>query len=118
INFSIVCMSGSPCSACLVLRSLPAWGSVCLDTMPHETLPTIDELNQMDDLSAWALYKTEIHHISYLTREEQAEYVADAQAGSTDATHALILNCLNWTMRRARAIHRDREPQHTDGMDL
>src|ERR1700686_4401717 len=28
-----------------------AWGSVCLDTMPHETLPTIDELNRMDDLS-------------------------------------------------------------------
>lgn len=86
--------------------------------MPHETLPTLDDLNRMDDLSGAALYRTEVQRLPYLTREQQADYVGAAQAGDTDATHALILNCLNWTMRRARAIHRDREPLHTDVMDL
>jgi RNA polymerase sigma factor (sigma-70 family) len=86
--------------------------------MPHETLPTIDELNRMDDLSGAVLYRLEVQRIPYLSREQQADYVGAAQAGDTDATHALILNCLNWTMRRARAIYRDREPQHTDAMDL
>jgi len=86
--------------------------------MPHETLPTIDELNRMDDLSGSTMYRAEVQRIPYLTREEQTDYVAAAQSGNTDATHALILNCLNWVQRRARAIYRDREPQHTDVMDL
>ncbi len=86
--------------------------------MAHETLPTLDDLNRMDDLSGAALYRTEVQRLPYLTREQQADYVGAAQVGDTDATHALVLNCLNWTMRRARAIHRDREPQHTDVMDL
>jgi RNA polymerase sigma factor (sigma-70 family) len=86
--------------------------------MPHETLPTIDELNRMDDLSGATLYRMEVQRIAFLSREQQADYVGAAQAGDTGATQALILNCLNWTMRRARAIHRDREPQHTDVMDL
>lgn len=86
--------------------------------MAHETLPTIDDLNRMDDLSGAALYRAEVQRIPYLTREQQADYVGAAQAADTVATHALILNCLNWTMRRARAIYRDREPEHTDVMDL
>lgn len=86
--------------------------------MPHETLPTMDELSRMDDLSGAALYRLEVQRIPFLNREQQADYVGAAQAGDTNATHALVLNCLNWTMRRARAIHRDREPQHTDVMDL
>ncbi|HEY6541478.1 MAG TPA: sigma-70 family RNA polymerase sigma factor [Ktedonobacteraceae bacterium] len=86
--------------------------------MSRETLPTIDELNRMDDLSSVALYRTEVQRLSYLTREQQAGYIGAAQAGDTDATHALVLNCLNWVQRRARAIYRDREPQHTDVMDL
>jgi hypothetical protein len=86
--------------------------------MFHETLPTIDDLNRMDDLSGAALYHAEVQRIPFLSREQQADYVGAAQAGDTDATHALILNCLNWVRRRARAIYRDREPQHTDVMDL
>jgi RNA polymerase sigma factor (sigma-70 family) len=86
--------------------------------MPHETLPTIDELNRMDDLSSAALYRIEVQRIPFLSREQQADYVGQARAGDADATHALILNCLNWVRRRARAIYRDREPQYTDVMDL
>jgi RNA polymerase sigma factor (sigma-70 family) len=72
----------------------------------------------MDDLSGASLYRVEVQRLPYVSREQQAEYVGAAQAGDTNATHALILNCLNWVWRRARAIHRDREPQHTDVMDL
>ena len=111
-------MSGSSWLAYQVLHSLPVQGPVCLDTMAHTTLPTLDELNRMDDLSGAALYRTEVQRLPYLTREQQADYVGAAQAGDTDATHALILNCLNWTMRRAHVIYRDRAPQHTDVMDL
>lgn len=89
-----------------------------MDPMSHETLPTFDELNRMDDLSSAALYRTEVQRLPYLTREQQADYIGAAQAGDTDATHALVLNCLSWVQRRARAIYRDREPQHTDVMDL
>jgi RNA polymerase sigma factor (sigma-70 family) len=86
--------------------------------MSYETLPTLDELKRMDDLSGAALYRAEVQRIPFLAREEQPAYIEAAVGGDVDATHALILNCLNWTMRRARAIHRDREPEHTDVMDL
>ncbi len=86
--------------------------------MPRETLSTIDELNGMDDLSGAALYRVEVQRIPYLNRDQQADYVGAAQAGDTNATHALVLNCLNCVRYRAHAIYRGREPQHTDIMDL
>ena len=86
--------------------------------MPHETLPTIDDLNRMDDLSAHALYRVEVQRIPYLSREEQPVYIEAARSGDEMAQHTLVLNCLNWVQRRAWAIHRDREPEHTHVMDL
>ncbi len=86
--------------------------------MPPETLPTTDELNRMDDLSGAALYRAEVKRIGFIPRDEQSGYIAAAREGDEAAQHRLILNCLNWTMRRAAAIHRDREPLHTDVMDL
>lgn len=86
--------------------------------MPHETLPTTDQLKYMDDLSAAALYRVEVQRIPFLSREEQADHVTAATAGDTDAAHALVLNCLNWVWRLAYTIHREREPQHTDALDL
>ncbi len=87
-------------------------------SMSHETLPTADELNQMDNLSGAALYRAEVQRIDFIPREEQAGYFDAAREGDKAAQHRLILNCLNWTMRKAAAIHRDREPVHTDVMDL
>jgi RNA polymerase sigma factor (sigma-70 family) len=92
--------------------------SVCLAAMSYETLPTLDELKRMDDLSGANLYRAEVQRIPYLPRDEQPAYIEAAVSGDREATHALILNCLNWTMRRAHTIHRDREPEHTDVMDL
>src|SRR5712692_6247933 len=100
-------MSGSACSACLLLHSLLAWGSVCLDTMPRETLPTIDELNQMDDLTGATLYRAEVRQIPFLTGDEQGTVIAAARAGDREAQHRLVCNCLNWTMRRAGVIYRN-----------
>lgn len=78
----------------------------------------IDELQQMSDLSGPALYRAEVKRIPFIPRDEQSAYVEAAQAGDTDAQHELILNCLNWTMRRAHAMCRDYAPQHSDMMDL
>src|SRR6266568_696698 len=87
-------------------------------SMPPETLPTADELNRMDDLSGAALYRAEVKRIGFIPREEQSGYIDAAREGDEAAQHCLILNCLNWTMRRAAAIYHDREPEHTDVMDL
>src|SRR5438067_13593371 len=86
--------------------------------MSPETLPTLDELKRMDDLSGSTLLSAEVKRITLLAREEQPAYIEAAQVGDTDATHALILNCLNWTMTKAASIYRDREPAHSDLMDL
>lgn len=86
--------------------------------MPPETLPTIDVLKRMDDLSGPALYQYETRRITPIPRDGQAAYVEAARAGDEAAAHRLILNCLNWTMRRAYAICRDDPPEHSDMMDL
>src|SRR5512142_2689307 len=86
--------------------------------MPPETLPTAEELNLMDDLSGAELYRAEVKRIGFIPRDEQPGYIDAAREGDAAAQHRLILNCLNWTMRRAADIHRDREPAHTDVMDL
>ncbi len=78
----------------------------------------LDHLNQMDDLSGAALYRAEVRQIPFLNGDEQASIVAAAKAGDTEAANRLICNCLNWTMRRAVAIHRDQKPTHSDVMDL
>lgn len=86
--------------------------------MPPETLPTADELNRMDDLSGAALYRAEVKRIGFIPREEQSGYIDAAREGDEAAQHELILNCLNWTMRRAQAICQDYPPQHSDMMDV
>jgi RNA polymerase sigma factor (sigma-70 family) len=72
----------------------------------------------MDGLSGAALYRAEVQRIGFIPRDEQSGYIDAARAGDAAAQHRLILNCLHWTMRRATAIYRDREPVHTDVMDL
>ncbi len=86
--------------------------------MAQEYMLLVEQLNRMDNLSGQTLYQAEVKRIAFIPREEQSAYIAAARDGDSDAQHSLILNCLNWTMRRARAIHRDRAPAHTDVMDL
>ncbi len=86
--------------------------------MSHETLLTIDELNRMDDITAAEQYSAEVRRIEFLTREQQAAYVTAAQAGNEDARHALIVNCLNWTLSKAAYTWLNEEPGHTDVLDL
>lgn len=86
--------------------------------MLHETLPTIDQLNRMDDLTGATLYRAEVRQIPFLTGDEQGTVIAAARAGDREAQHRLVCNCLNWTMRRAGVIYRNQEPLHSDVMDL
>lgn len=86
--------------------------------MPPETMPTIDELKRMDDLSGPMLYRYEVQRITPIPRQDQAAYVEAAKQGDEAAAHQLLLNCLNWTMRRADYICRDGPPEHSDMMDL
>src|SRR5437868_458925 len=86
--------------------------------MPHEYMLTADELDQMDDLSGSALLRAEVQRIPFIPRDEQPAYIEAARAGDETAQHDLILNCLNWTMTKAASIYRDRQPPHSDLMDL
>ncbi len=86
--------------------------------MSHETMPTIDELNRMPDITASEQYSAEVRRIEFLTREQQAEYVVAAQTGSEDTPHALIVNCLDWTLSKAAYTWLNEEPGHTDVLDL
>jgi len=86
--------------------------------MSHDTLPTIAELDQMDDLSGSALYSAEVKRIPFIPREEQAVYVEAARMGDETAQQRLLMNCLNWTMTKAASVYRDREPAHSDLIDL
>lgn len=87
--------------------------------MSRERMLTADELSRFDDdISGPALYRAEVHTIPLLSRDEQPQYIAAARTGDTEARHALLLNCLNWIMRKAYAIHFEYEPPHAEVMDL
>jgi hypothetical protein len=86
--------------------------------MPHESMLTVDELDQMDDLSGSTLYSAEVKRIPFLTNDEQADYIEAARNGDETARQRLLLNCLNWTMTKAASIFEEREPAHSDLMDL
>src|SRR2546430_2409019 len=86
--------------------------------MSSEYLLPLEQLQQMDDLSGSTLYSAEVRRIPFIAREEQPTYVEAARNGDNEARNALLLNCLNWTMTKAASIYRDREPAHSDLMDL
>ena len=72
----------------------------------------------MDDLSSRALYRAEVQQIPFLSRRDQREVVEAARNGDEAASHRLLTNCLNWTMRQAAATYRTAEPAHLEMMDL
>jgi hypothetical protein len=87
-------------------------------SMSHDFMLGIDELQQMSDLSGPALYRAEVKRIPIIAREDQPAVIEDARNDDEAAQHELLLNCLNWTMRRAQAMCQDYPPQHSDMMDL
>jgi RNA polymerase sigma factor (sigma-70 family) len=86
--------------------------------MSHDFMLGIDELQQMSDLSGPVLYRAEVKRIPIIAREEQPAVIEAARNDDEAAQHELLLNCLNWTMRRAAAMCQDYPPQHSDVMDL
>ena len=85
--------------------------------MPERML-TADELGPMQDLSGAALFSAEVKRIPFIPRDQQSAYVEAAKNGEIDARHALITNCLNWTITKAASIYQDKQPEHSDLMDL
>jgi len=85
--------------------------------MPGEMLTT-DELDQLDNLSGATLYRTEVKRIPYLTRDEEAACIEAARTGSIDARNKLICDCLHYTLYKADVTYRDRQPPHSDVMDV
>jgi hypothetical protein len=85
--------------------------------MPGEMLTT-DELDQLGDLSGAALYRAEVKRIPFLTRAEEAAYIEAARTGSVQARNVLICDCLHYTLYKAGITYKERQPPHSDIMDL
>ncbi|HJT58341.1 MAG TPA: sigma-70 family RNA polymerase sigma factor [Ktedonobacteraceae bacterium] len=86
--------------------------------MPPETLPTVDELKSLDDLSATQLYRLEVQRLAVIERDDQPPYIEAARNGDVAAQHALLQNSLNWVRWEAWKAYQDRSPAHLDMMDL
>lgn len=87
-------------------------------SMADEHMLTVDELNQLDDLSGATLYSAEVRRIPFLPREEQEQYATAARAGDSEARNELVTNCLNWVLTKADSVYWERRPSHSDLMDL
>jgi len=85
--------------------------------MPGEMLTT-DELDQPDDLTGATLYRAEVKRIPYLTRDEATACIEAARTGNIDARNKLICDCLHYTLYKADVTYRDRQPSHSDVMDV
>lgn len=83
-----------------------------------EPLPTIEELDRMDDLSGPVLYSAELRRFPHYAPEAEAQHIAEARAGNEAATTALLKRCLPWLMAKATVIYTTCEPRHSDIMDL
>lgn len=83
-----------------------------------EPLPTIEELDRMDDLSGPVLYSAEVRRLPHYTPEEETQHIEQARAGSEAARTALLKRCLPWLMAKATVIYTTNELRHSDIMDL
>lgn len=79
----------------------------------------ITTLNTLFDLSASTLYESELKHLNTrLSREEQAILVDRARNGDHEARQTLVFHCLLFALFKAYEIYKQREPRHTDVLDL
>lgn len=89
--------------------------------MPHERtdrLPTIEELDRMEDLSGITLYSAELRRLPHYSREEEEYHIAQARLGNDESKTALLHRCLPWMMAKATKIYVEYNPRHSDIMDL
>ncbi len=79
---------------------------------------TLDELNEIGDISGLALYQAEAKRIPPLTPEAQDALLEEARHGSMKARNRLLMSCLSDTIRMAKYKLSERELRHSDLMDL
>lgn len=83
-----------------------------------ETMLTIEELNAMDELSAYTLYDTEVKRLPGLARETSPALVRLARNGDELARQQLVLGCLRHVLIKACFYYQERQPEHIDILDL
>lgn len=86
--------------------------------MSPDCMLTVDELDELEDISGVALYRAEVRNIPLLTEDQEMQAVDAARMGDTEACDLLVHQCLRFTMSKAGIIYRDFRPAHTDVMDL
>ena len=85
---------------------------------PSLTMLSLEDLDEMTNLSGSILYSAEVKRLPHLSREEQRPLIDKARHGDKDAKDTLILHCLKWSITRAVRIYLEQEPEHLDVMDL
>jgi hypothetical protein len=68
------------------------------------TLPDIETLENMDDLSANTLYAIEVAHLPSVSLTDERELVVQARRGSQQARADLIVSILSYALGKARAM--------------
>jgi RNA polymerase sigma factor (sigma-70 family) len=81
-------------------------------------MPTIEELNLMEDISGITLYSAELRRLPLLTPEEEEQHIAEAKIGNEEARATLLSRCLPWLISKATSIYVEYQPRHSDLMDL
>ena len=77
-----------------------------------------DSFEKESDLSAYALYRSEMLRLPRLSRAEQAVLVDRARQGHQESAHALVVNCLHWALLMAHKVYEERLPSHVEILDL
>lgn len=111
VNHHLVCHIPISRLALLAIRSYTS-------VVHLECMPTIEELDCMDDISGPVLYSAELHRLPFYTPEEEADHISQARAGNEESQAALLTLCLPWLMVKATTIYFAYHPMHSDVMDL
>jgi RNA polymerase sigma factor (sigma-70 family) len=79
---------------------------------------TIDELDELPELSGQTLYKAEVQRIMLMNDAEEQAVANAARAGDQASEELLIHQCLRYVLVKARTTYADFRPAHTEVMDL
>jgi DNA-directed RNA polymerase specialized sigma24 family protein len=92
--------------------------TVSHDLNPYETLPKLEELQYMDELTAYELYRAEIRRLPHLSRRETAPLVERARQGDRATREHILLTCQTYAFLKAVRIYQARQPEHLEVLDL
>lgn len=82
------------------------------------TLPDLETLQTLFDLSSTTLYRIEVHSLAQVEGAERTPLYERARQGDAEARAILLYHCLPYLFAKAHLIYDERRPGHIDVLDL